>query len=93
MGLTDSKFFSEFNTNAMMSASQIGSGISARVDDLHLSKSERLRAYAYMHDGELIAELLCRALASARSVTLLAAHGACSLAHAVKAIFVRPAGH
>lgn len=76
----------------MVSAAQIGSGISARVDDLHLSKSERLRAYAYMHDGELIAELLCRALTSARALALLAAHGAGTLAHAIKALFVKPAG-
>ena len=77
----------------MISAPQIGSGISRRVDELRLSESERLRVKAYLHDGEFIADLLCRALTGARAVALLAAHGAGSLAHAVKAIFVKPAGH
>ncbi len=43
----------------MISAPQIGSGISARVNALHLSESERLRVNAYLHDGEFIADLLC----------------------------------
>lgn len=76
----------------MISAPQIGSGISARLSELHLSESERLRVNAYLHDGEFIADLLCRALTGARAVALLAAHGAGSLAHAVKAKFARPAG-
>jgi len=77
----------------MISAPQIGSGISARVNELHLSESERLRVNAYLHDGEFIADLLCRALTGARSLALSAAHAAGRLAHAVKAIFAKPAGH
>lgn len=76
-----------------MHTTQIRSGIFGRADDVRMSRCERLRVNVYMQDGELIAEFLCRALASIRSGIALAGHGAGSLARGVKAMFVRPVKH
>lgn len=67
-----------------MHTTQSGSAIFGRIDELHLSRSERLRINAYMHDGELIAEFCCRALANIQS-------GAGALSRAVRAMFASPA--
>ena len=72
-----------------MYTSEIRSDIFSRVNDLHMSNSERLRINAYMHDGELIAEFLSRALAGVAR----AGHAVSSLAHSVKSAFAKPARH
>jgi len=72
-----------------MQTAQTRSDIFSRVNDLRMSKSERLRVIAYMQDGELIAEFFSRALAG----VALAGHGVSSLAHGVKAAFAKPARH
>jgi len=53
----------------MIYTSQGHSGVFSRMDDLPLSRRERLRVNAYMHDGELIAEFICRVLAYIHSGT------------------------
>ncbi len=70
----------------MIHTPQAGPGVFGRVDDLHLSKRERLRVNAHMQDGELIAELICRTLAHIQS-------GASRLARALKLIFASTARH
>lgn len=52
----------------------------------HLSENERRRANAYMRDGELIAEVYCRARAGIQSAAGRLARGA-------KAMFARPVRH
>ena len=69
-----------------MHSTQSRSSIIGRVEELPLSKGDRLRATGYMHDGELIAEFSSRTLAQIQS-------GAGSLAHAVKAILASTAKH
>lgn len=69
-----------------MHTTQFGTGTFGRIEDLHLSRSERLRINAYIHDGEVIAEFLSRVVAGVR-------FGAGSLARAVKALFAHPARH
>lgn len=66
----------------MMHTTQFGSAVFTRVDQLHMSRSKRLRVQAYVHDGEVIAEFLCRAQAGVRS-----------LGRAIGASFARRAGH
>lgn len=70
----------------MIHTPQAGSAVSSRLDDLHLSKRERLRVDAYMHDGERIADLICSTQAHIQS-------GANRLAHALKVIFASTARH
>ncbi|MBE0624625.1 MAG: hypothetical protein IH606_07435 [Burkholderiales bacterium] len=65
---------------------QSSSGMFGRLDDLHLSRRERLHINAYIHDGERIADISTRALAGIRS-------GALGVAHGVKAMFATPARH
>jgi hypothetical protein len=63
-----------------MRTSQIDSAVFGRIDDLHLSVSERLKVNAYLQDGEFIAELFCHLLALIHS-------GTRGLARAIKAMF------
>lgn len=65
-----------------MPTPQFGSPVFGRVDQLHMSRSKRLRVHAYVHDGEVIAEVLCRAQAGVRG-----------LVRAIGANFARRAGH
>ena len=50
-----------------MHTRETGSGIFPRLNDLPLSRSERELCNAYMQEGELIGDFLCRALESIRS--------------------------
>lgn len=65
---------------------QFRSGMFGRLEDLHMSSSERQRINAYIHDGELIADISSRALAGIRS-------GVVGLTHGLKAMFATPARH
>ncbi|MBK5104946.1 MAG: hypothetical protein JJE42_11920 [Burkholderiales bacterium] len=51
-----------------------------------MSSRERQRINAYIHDGELIADISSRALAGIRS-------GVVGLTHGLKAMFATPAKH
>lgn len=66
------------------------SGIFPRLNDLHLSRSERLRINAYLHDGELIAGFLCRALEGLRAAV---GHGSGDVTRAAKAMSAKPVKH
>jgi hypothetical protein len=57
-----------------------------RLQHLHLSSRERQRINAYIHDGELIADISSRALAGMRS-------GIAGLSHGIKALLATPARH
>ena len=70
----------------MIHTTHSGTDVFGRVDDLHLSKGDRLRATGCLHDGELIAEFYCRARSGVETV-------AGSLAHAAKAMFESRARH
>lgn len=72
-----------------MHTTHISPDVFSRLNELHLSKSERLRAIAYMQDGERIAGFISRALAG----VALAGHGVGSLAHSVREMFAKPARH
>jgi len=65
---------------------QTRSGTFGRLEDLHMSRSERQHVYAYIHDGERIADISSRAYAGIRS-------GVVGLAHGLKAMFATPARH
>lgn len=65
---------------------QSNSGVFGRLDDLHMRKSECMRVNAYIHDGEVIAELSSRVLAGVRS-------GIDALARDLKAAFAKPTRH
>ncbi|MBE0619120.1 MAG: hypothetical protein IH605_00865 [Burkholderiales bacterium] len=72
-----------------MHTTHIDSDIFSRVNDLPMCKSERQRVSAYIHDGEVIGELLCDAFTGLAH----AGHGISRLAHDVKAVFAKPARH
>ncbi len=61
----------------------------ARLDAMHISEEERRLAKASLRQGELIAELLLRAVADARAITQGVEHAAVSLANGVKTLFAR----
>lgn len=73
-----------------MHTTKSGSEIFPRLNDLHLSSSERVRITAYMHDGELIGDFLCRAMEGIRAAV---GHGSCNIAHAAKAASAKPLKH
>ena len=65
-----------------MNTTPADSEIFPRLNDLHLSRSERARINAYMHDGELIGDFLCLA---ADSLLAVIGHGSRHVADAAKA--------
>ncbi|MBE0614318.1 MAG: hypothetical protein IH604_11670 [Burkholderiales bacterium] len=70
----------------MIYAQKISSGTFSRLNDLHMSTSERQRVNAYIRDGERIADAALHALAALHS-------GAEAIAHGVKAVFAKPTSH
>lgn len=72
-----------------MHTTPMSSDVFSRLNELHLSKSERLCAIGYLHDGEHIAAFFSGALAGVAA----AGHAVSSLAHSLKALFARPARH
>jgi len=70
----------------MRQSTHMGSGTFSPLDKLHMSASERQRVIAYIHDGEVIAELMSGALTGIRSGVELAERG-------IKAIFPSHAKH
>jgi len=73
-----------------MQTTKAGTEVFARLNDLHLSRSERLRINAYMHDGEVIGDFLCRAMEGIRAAI---GHGSHSVAHAAKSVTAKPLKH
>ena len=67
-----------------------GSEIFPRLNDVPLSRSERELGNAYLHEGELIGDFLCRALESLRSAV---GHGAADVTHAAKSISAKTVKH
>ena len=59
----------------MRHSTHIGSNTFGPLDRLHMSETERLRVNAYIHDGEVIADLMSGALAGMRSGVELAERG------------------
>jgi len=59
----------------MRSGTPVGPGAFSQLDRLHLSESERLRVSGYIHDGEVLAELMFGALAGIRAGVELAERG------------------
>jgi hypothetical protein len=70
----------------MKSNPQVSQAVFGRLNDLHVSRRERLRINAYIHDGEVIADFSSRAFAGVRS-------GVDALARDIKAAFAKPARH
>ncbi len=70
----------------MRQSTHIGSGRFSPLDRLHMSESERRRVSAYIHDGEVIADLMSGALTGIRSGVELAERG-------IKAILPSHAKH
>ena len=70
----------------MIYAQKISSGTFSRLNDLHMSASERQRANAYIRDGEHLADAALYALAAIHS-------GAEFIVHGVKTLFAKPTSH
>lgn len=73
-----------------MRTPQTGSEIFPRLNDLPLSRSERELGNAYIHEGELIGDFLCRALESIRSAV---GHGTGDETPAATSISAKPVKH
>jgi len=70
----------------MRHSAPVGPSAFSQLDKLHLSESERQRADDYLHDGEILAELMSGALEGIRSGIQLAERG-------IKAIMPSRAKH
>jgi hypothetical protein len=64
-----------------------------RLDTIRMSKEQRRQAYASLHDAELIAELVLRAVADMRAIARGVEHAAASLASGIKAMLAKPVKH
>jgi hypothetical protein len=64
-----------------------------RLDTIRMSELDRRHAYASLHNGELIAELVLRAAADMRAIARYLEHAAVSLASGISTMLTRPVKH
>jgi len=67
------------------------SNLHARLDTIRMSEEQRSHAYTSLHNGELVAELVLRAVADMRAIAQFAGRAAANLMGAIKAMLAKPA--
>ncbi len=69
------------------------SGAVTRLDTIRMSEEQHSQANARLRNGELIAELVLRAVADTRAIARGVEHAAVSLASGIKAMLAKPVKH
>ena len=69
------------------------SHVLARLDTIRMGEQERRHAYASVREGELIAELVLRAVADMRAFARGVEHAAVSLVSGIKTMLAKPVKH
>ena len=69
------------------------SGFVTRLDSIRMGKEQRRQARASLREGELIAELVLRAVADIGAIARSVEHAAVILTSGIKAMWAKPVKH